>query len=376
MAALTVGVIGAGTISQSIHLPSIRRVGLNLVYVCDLSPSRAAEVAQQNGVRGTTDPHVIFADPTVDAVIIATPGSHAEIAAAAIRANKHVLIEKPVALTVADIDELESLAIEYRRVAQVGYMKMYDPLAVVAASELSKLKGRRLVRVTVAHPADFPQTSHLRMRPALPDADMIEIARAEAVEIEKSKQALPGATPELLEYYRNVLQGSVVHELSVLRSLGLPLPARWSARVFPQLGGAEPSCLLAEGSVGDVLYILSWNWLPDFPEYDEEVKILAANGRFEYHLGKPYLLEERSHLRIDRHDGLRRIGTEYTDTFETGFLRQLDAFSQAITDTEAGRPVTMMADLAGAREDIVQLQRIAQAIGESLGIDVHTEMKA
>jgi predicted dehydrogenase len=376
MSALRLGIIGAGTISQSVHLPSIRRAGLELRWVCDLSPSRAAEVAAALGTRGTSRPDEVFADPQVDAVLIATPGSHAELAMRALRAGKHVLAEKPLALTLGEVDDLARLAAETRRVVQVGYMKMYDPLTAKAKAELEELDGVRLVRVTVAHPADLPQIAHLRMQPAPRDADIAEIERAEAAEIANSRRALPGASDDLLEYYRNVLNGSVIHEFSLLRALGLALPARWTAQVFPELGGSEPACLLAEAAVGDARYVVSWNWLPEYPEYDEELKVLASNGRLEYHLAKPYLLEDRSRLRVDRNEGLRRIGTDYLETYETGFLRQLDAFATAVTASNEGETPVIAADLQGARADIEQVQLLAQAIGASLGLDVTVEAGA
>lgn len=365
---IRIAVIGAGTISQSIHIPTILRAGFELVSVCDLSPSRVAEVAERSGVVGTTSPEQVFADPNVDAVLIATPGSHAQLTKAALAAGKHVLAEKPLALTLAEVDELEKLASAAKRVLQIGYMKMYDPLTERARTQLEGLSDVRLVRITVAHPDDLPQIDHLRMDPPKPDADMNLIAQANAYEYEQSKLALEGAPDEILSYYRNVLNGSVVHELSLLRALGLELPTSWNAEAFPKLGGSAPASLLATASVGDVRYILSWNWLPEYPEYEEELKVFASNGRLEYKLGKPYLLEERSTLRVETHEGLERQNTTYTQTYETGFLRQLDAFAESIQN---GAPV--VADLAGARRDIVSLQALAQAIARTAGVAVVTE---
>lgn len=364
---LRIGVIGAGTISQSVHLPSIRRAGLDLAMVCDLSPSRAAQVGHHFGVPATTDPAEVIASDAVDAVLIATPGSHARLAAAAIRAGKHVLVEKPVALTVAEVDELSALAAEHGVVVQVGYMKMYDPLTDTARQQLAELHDLRLIQITLAHPADLPQVAHLRMAPPEPDADPAAIAEAVDYERAQAARALPGASPELLDYYANVLNGSVVHEFSLLRALGIPLPTAWQASAFPSLTDAPP-CLLAHAQVGDARLVLSWNWLPEHPEYHEELRVLASNGRLEYSLAKPYLLEARSHLRVQRHDGLRRQDTSYLEGYETGFLRQLDAFAASVRD---GAPV--FSDLAGARADIVQLQLLAQAIASDLGTPIGTE---
>ena len=144
------------------------------------------------------------------------------------------------------------------------------------------------------------------MQPPARDADMSEIERAVAYEQEQTLIALPGASPEFGAYFRNVIHGSVIHETSLLRGLGFELPTEWTAEVFPKLEGSTPSSLLAIGTRGDVRFVISWNWLPEYPEYDEELKVLASNGRVEYHLAKPYILEERSRLLVQRHDGQER----------------------------------------------------------------------
>jgi predicted dehydrogenase len=365
---IRIAVIGAGTISQSIHLPTLQRAGYEIVMICDLSPSRVKEVRARYGIPGTTSAAEVLANPDVEAVLIATPGSHARLALAAITAGKHVLAEKPLALTLGEIDELERAAEAADVVVQVGYMKMYDPLTARAKAELSELEDITLVRVTVAHPDDLPQVGHLRMSPPNPDADASEIDSAVAHEEEQSRRALPGASDALLRYYRDVLNGSVVHEFSLLRGLGLELPVEWSAEAFPTLDGPGPASLLATGAVGTARYVLSWNWLPEYPDYDEELKVLAANGRLEYHLAKPYLLEERSRLLVQRHAGSERRETTYTEGYETGFLGQLDAFAGSV---RRGEPV--LSDMAGARRDVACLQALAQAIGSVRGETVGTE---
>lgn len=365
---LRLGIIGAGTITQAVHLGSVRRSPFELVAVCDISPSRVAAVAASNGVLGTTNPDQLLAMPEVDAVIIATTGSHAVLARAALEAGKHVLAEKPLAVTIAEVDALETLAARQGLVAQVGYMKMHDPLTARARRELGELVDVRLVRVTVLHPDDAPQLAHLRM-PAPPrDADPSVIEAAEDYERAQGQVALPGAPAALVQYYLNVLNGSVLHELSLLRALGIDAPTRWAAEAFPALGDRAPASLLATGAVGDARIVLSWNWLPEFPEYEEELTVLASNGRVQYQLARPYLLEARSALLVDRGVGTERRSTTYTEIAETGFLRQLDAFAASIRNAA---PVA--ADLAGARSDLIRLQGLAAAIGRGHGWEGTTE---
>jgi predicted dehydrogenase len=357
---LRMAILGAGIISQSIHIPSMFRAGITLSAVCDLSPSRAKEVASKYSVKGSSDPREILDDPDIDAVLIATSGSHAELTIAALKAGKHVLAEKPLALNSMELDAIEAAQKQSGKILQIGYMKMYDPLAQRAAQEIALLKDIRLVRVTVSHPADAPQIAHLRLKPPLDDADINEIERARQYEMEQTEIAFPGAPEILRSFYKNIIQGSLIHETSMLRGLGFELPTVWQAEVFPELSGTTPSSILAVGKVKDTRFILSWNWLPEYPEYDEELKVLASNGRVEYHLAKPYVLEERSRLTVFKHDLHERQDTTYTQINETGFLRQLLAFKDSVVNgTE------VISNLAGVRKDLAVLQAITRSIIDS-----------
>ena len=124
---LRLGVVGTGRISQVAHLPAATKADrVELVAVCDSSPSVANQVAARYAVRGCTDSVELLAD--VDAVLVATPDRfHLPIAANAIRAGKPVLVEKPLADTLAAAEELSRLAVDNQVKLQVGAMKRHDP---------------------------------------------------------------------------------------------------------------------------------------------------------------------------------------------------------------------------------------------------------
>jgi predicted dehydrogenase len=128
-------IIGCGLIGKKrlAGLPA----GSKLAVACDTNLSRAEELVKlaQTG-RAVADFKQAVADPQVDAVIVATINSAlAVVAAAAIRAGKHVVVEKPAGISVKQIDELISLAEKHRVCVRVGFNHRYHP-AFVKAREI------------------------------------------------------------------------------------------------------------------------------------------------------------------------------------------------------------------------------------------------
>ena len=104
---IRVALIGCGRISQT-HFEAIREVeGVRLVAVCDSVEARAREAGEQNDVPWFTNFSKMLADAPCDAVTICTPsGLHPQHGILAARAGKHVISEKPMAITLHAADEL------------------------------------------------------------------------------------------------------------------------------------------------------------------------------------------------------------------------------------------------------------------------------
>ena len=97
--------------------------------VADRDPRRLGVVNEKlPHVRTTEDNREAIENADVDAVVIATPASsHFEIASAALRAGKHVLVEKPIATNLADASRLCELALTIDRVLMVGHVFVFNP---------------------------------------------------------------------------------------------------------------------------------------------------------------------------------------------------------------------------------------------------------
>lgn len=101
------GIIGAG-VAGRYHAQAIAQTpGARLVAVCAGRPERAATLAAASGAHVEPDADALLAREDIDAVCICTPsGQHAAQGIAAAQAGKHVLVEKPIAITLADADAL------------------------------------------------------------------------------------------------------------------------------------------------------------------------------------------------------------------------------------------------------------------------------
>lgn len=105
-----VGLIGYGFSGKTFHAPLINSVPeLSLTLIGSSDPAKVQ--ADLPGIRVESDPHAVAASGDVDLVVIATPNdTHAPVARAAIEAGKHVVVDKPFTLDMAEARELIALA--------------------------------------------------------------------------------------------------------------------------------------------------------------------------------------------------------------------------------------------------------------------------
>ncbi len=144
---LRTAVIGTGFVGPH-HVDAVRRGGYaEVVAMVGTDAARTAARARALGVPGaTTDVSALMADRSIDVVHICTPNaSHVELARAALEAGKHVVVEKPLALTVADAEGLVGLASERQRHGAVaftyrGYPMVRQARAMAAGGDLGEVR--------------------------------------------------------------------------------------------------------------------------------------------------------------------------------------------------------------------------------------------
>jgi predicted dehydrogenase len=135
---LGVAVVGAGYWGPNLVRNFRNLPEFDLTWVCDLSRERAlAAIGPRSTVRATDALEDVLADPGIDAVAVATPAAtHAEVVLACLDAGKHVLVEKPLAASVAEAEKLVSSADEKGLVLMCDHTYCYTP-AVGKVRELT-----------------------------------------------------------------------------------------------------------------------------------------------------------------------------------------------------------------------------------------------
>lgn len=142
--AIGIAVVGAGSFAKGMHLPNIRAMGdgVRLQAVVSRSGPGAVDTARQFGASyATTDVQQVLADDEVDLVIVATRhDSHARLALDALRAGKHVLVEKPLALTQEELDEVKAFFDSQTHTA--------SPILMTGFNRRFSAYGRRIAELT------------------------------------------------------------------------------------------------------------------------------------------------------------------------------------------------------------------------------------
>lgn len=133
---LRVGVIGVGYLGQFHAEKYAGTPGAELVGVVDADPGRAALIAQKQNTRAFSDPAQLLG--LVDAVSIVVPTAHHHrVAKLFLEQGVHVLLEKPITVTLEQADELIDLANRKGLVLQIGHIERFNP-AVTAVKALLK----------------------------------------------------------------------------------------------------------------------------------------------------------------------------------------------------------------------------------------------
>jgi predicted dehydrogenase len=208
-----VGILGAGPVTQAIHLPSLARLRdiLEVRHIMDVDPAVAESVAARVGARFSTSMEELLADPAVEIVAICSPHQfHAVQVIAACRAGKKaVLCEKPFAMNGEEAAAIAAVSAETGVPIVVGAMHTFDPGWLAAESAWGNLPDQvHTVRSSIVLPPnprfeDFATEIVGRTPPPAPPNGANADAAADAAAV---KAKLTGG-----------VMGLAIHDLPLVR---------------------------------------------------------------------------------------------------------------------------------------------------------------
>jgi predicted dehydrogenase len=286
MSKLRVGFVGSGEVTQLLHLPALNqlREQFTVTALCDVSPATLANVADHWRIPHRTDDYrALVALEEVDVVVVANPNAyHAAVALAALQAGKHVMIEKPMCMTLREADEIIAATAASDRIVQVGYMRRYAPAFGEACALVKKLGQIKLARVhdVLGSNSLFSQNTNWIERAG--DTPAAILAEGRALNDALITEAVGDVTPDLRNAY-GLLLGLSSHDISAMRELlGRPRRVLYAAA---RAGGLY---LSAAFDYGD--FVCQFETGTDnIARFDGHLEVFSANQVIRVQYDTPYV---------------------------------------------------------------------------------------
>ncbi len=148
----SVSVIGAGNYAGAILIPAFKATGARLARIASAGGASSVHLGRKFGfAEATTDTAALLADPGADAVVISTRhDTHADYVLRALAAGKHVFVEKPLALTLDEIERIEAAArTDSKQLLMVGFNRRFAPQVAKTRQLLAGAPGPKTLVMTV-----------------------------------------------------------------------------------------------------------------------------------------------------------------------------------------------------------------------------------
>ncbi|MDG2220289.1 MAG: Gfo/Idh/MocA family oxidoreductase [Rubripirellula sp.] len=156
MSNLKAAVIGTGFIGP-VHVEALQRAGVDVAGILGSTPEKSVQAADTLGLKtGYASLEALLSDKSVQVVHIASPNRfHFDQAERSLRAGKHVVCEKPLAMNTTESSQLVRLAQESGLAAAVNYNIRYYPLCLEAASQISSGSVGQIFHASASYAQDW-----------------------------------------------------------------------------------------------------------------------------------------------------------------------------------------------------------------------------
>jgi predicted dehydrogenase len=329
MGKVKVGVIGLGEVAQIIHLPILQALSdkYEIAALCDISPSLVAWAGSRYGVTNLyTDAHELVRQEELDAVFVLNSDEyHAEHAIAAVRQGKHVLIEKPMTLTVSDADALIQARDETGVQVMVGYMRRYAPAFTKAVEELQSLgpiQYARIRDIIGQNRMIIEQSSVVQRFQDIPkEASDDRWARAKRM----VDEALGENVPQQVKNSYRLLCGLNSHDLSAMREL-LGMPKRVLSASHWNDGYFITATFEYDG-----YHATFETGVDDQRRFDAHIEVFGKSKQMKIQYDTPYIRHLPTTLQVAETIGDAYEQSVHRPTFTDPYTVELERFHDVAT---------------------------------------------
>ncbi|SEW31001.1 Gfo/Idh/MocA family protein [Natrinema salifodinae] len=327
------GLIGCGTIAQIMHIPNIVELpDAELEALCDPAENVTAALGERYNVapdRRYVDPDRLLEEQatTLDAVVVTTPmQTHADIVEQALTAGVNTLVEKPLAVTPAEADQLVEVAAESDATAMVAYNRRFEPAYERLGRELSEVETIDAV-TAYAVDADFSQSLPEIYDLVEPDLDAAFIEQSSARRRDQCKQAIDTDDDGLAAGYDFQLE-HVCHDVNALRGLFGDV-ASVEHVDFVRDGHFGTAHLVFEGGERCVLQTGD----SDRHWHEQFLRIDAPDRTLRLEFDNPFVKYNSATVSV-RRGREETADCQYRPTREESFKRELEQFIACVRDEE------------------------------------------
>jgi predicted dehydrogenase/threonine dehydrogenase-like Zn-dependent dehydrogenase len=133
------GIIGAGNFTKMMIVPAMRKLGYNIKYIASEKGLSSTVLAKKYKIQyATSNYQEILDDQEVNAVVITVRHNlHSRLILEALKAGKHIFVEKPLALSLEEVDQIEQAYLQSGKTLTVGFNRRFSPFALKAKELLS-----------------------------------------------------------------------------------------------------------------------------------------------------------------------------------------------------------------------------------------------
>ena len=343
--ALRIGLLGCGPIAQFAHLPALAKARrVRLTAICDAAEDLLQAISRQTSVeRLFTSYETMLAEAPIDAVLIAAADAfHVPLATQALRAGKHVLVEKPLGTTSAECRPLVELVERTGLKLQVGSMKRHDP-GIAVAHRFVKSELGEVFSVSGWY-------CDTLFRPALQEALLPLI-------VQSKKKVAPRVDPKANKrHYSLVTHGA--HLLDILRHLGGPVSSV-TVRLAEKSGQHTWHGLLefAAGELGHFELTVKVN-----ADWSEGYRVYGEHGSVEVETFLPFY-HRPSRVRLFSARGA--CWQTPLGAHSNAYKNQLEAFAAAVLDNQPTNP-----DAADGLSVVRLLEAIEKSVDQGRRVEI------